>query len=99
MGGDGCVCVRGRGELRCLLLVVVDGDPTIFILPLDPSRTMYDKPAGIIKGDQAVSNPPFVTVLVSLMNWKGCQLGLTDLGLLIAEPSGQMSTSYWTVVH
>lgn len=75
------------------------GDPTIFILPLDPSRTMYDKPAGIIKGDQAVSNPPFVTVLVSLMNWKGCQLVLTDLGLLIAEPSGQMSTSYWTVVH
>mgnify|MGYP006195877977 FL=1 len=78
---------------------VVVGDPTIFILPLDPSRTMYDKPAGIIKGDQAVSNPPFVTVLVSLMNWKGCQLGLTDLGLLIAEPSGQMSTFYWTVVH
>ena len=25
---------------------VVVGDPTIFILPLDPSRTMYDKPAG-----------------------------------------------------
>jgi len=33
------------------------------------------------------------------MNWKGCQLGLTDLGLLIVEPSGQMSTFYWTDVH
>jgi len=46
VGGEGGVCVWGGGEVVDSVLVEVVGDPTIFILPVDPSRTMYDKLAG-----------------------------------------------------
>ena len=36
----------GGGEVVDAVRGVVVGDPTIFISPLDLSRTMYDKPAG-----------------------------------------------------